>query len=85
MQGILRTVAGLLLVTMAGALPGVQPVAFPAAQAVPSHLHPAGCPSQGPVAPGPAPISYQCCVKGHRVAIPNASFTFRPLAAVSAV
>ena len=73
-------IAGLMLVAMAAALPSAA-LAFPAAQPVPFNLHPAGCHSQGPMAPGPAPTSYQCCVKGHRVAIPNASFTFRPLVA----
>jgi hypothetical protein len=80
MQGLWRMIAGLLLVTMASALPGAQALAFAAAQPVPLHLHPAGCHGQGSTAPAPAPTSYQCCVNGHHAAIPNASFTIRSMA-----
>jgi hypothetical protein len=89
MQGSMRRVAMLLLVTMAATLAGVQGLAFPAAQAdsfplPPLHLHPAGCHSQessAPKAPSPLPTSYQCCANGHHAAIPSASFTVRSMAA----
>jgi hypothetical protein len=86
MHRSLRTVAVLLLVTMANALSGAQTLAFPAAQAVPHrlHLHPVGCHSQesrAPKLPSPLPASYQCCVNGHHVAVPNATFTLRSVAA----
>jgi len=89
MQGK-RSIAVLLLVTMATALPGIHAMALPAAQAVPLypvqlhpvHLHPAGCHGPRPAAPvSPWPSSYQCCVNGHRAAIPNASFTLGSIAA----
>jgi hypothetical protein len=85
MQGSWRMIAGLSLVTMAIALPGVQALAFPAAQPVPLHLrlHPAGCHSQesrAPKVPSRLPASYQCCLNGHHVAVPNASFTLRSTA-----
>jgi hypothetical protein len=78
MPGSLRMIALLLLVLMAGTLPGAQALAFPEAQPLPPHPHPAGCHSPGstvPATPDPAPTSYQCCVNGHHAAIPNASFT----------
>ena len=85
MQGSLRRVAVLLLATMAAALGGGQALASPEAQAVPLHpvhLHPAGCHSPEPVAPAsPLPTSYHCCLNGHDVAVPNAPFTFRSMAA----
>jgi hypothetical protein len=85
MQGSLRTVAVLLVVTMAAALAGGQAFAFPEAQAVllhPVHLHPAGCHSSKPLTPASTlPTSYQCCANGHHAAIPNASFTVRSTAA----
>jgi hypothetical protein len=88
MQGSLRRVAVLLLATMAVALAGAQGLAFPVAQAdsfsLPLHLHPAGCHSQessAPKAPSPLPTSYQCCANGHDVAVPNASFSVRSMAA----
>jgi hypothetical protein len=77
MPGSLRMIAVLLLVTMTAALPGAQALGFPAMEA----SHPAaGCHSHGPATPSPAPTSYQCCVSGHDVAIPNVSFSSRPLA-----
>jgi hypothetical protein len=76
MKGSLRMVAVLMLVSMAAALPGAHAHAFPAAQTG----HPAGCHSHG-AAPAPAPTSYQCCVSGHRAAIPNPSFAPRSLVA----
>jgi hypothetical protein len=91
MQGSMRMVAVLLLATMAAALAGVQGLAFPVAQAdsfplsLPLHLHPAGCHSQESSAPktpvSPLPTSYQCCANGHDVAVPNASFSVRCMAA----
>lgn len=86
MQRSLRTVAVLLLVTMANTLSGAQTLTFPAAQAVPLRLdlHPAGCHSQesrAPKLPSPLPASYPCCMNGHHVAVPNASFTLRSMAA----
>src|SRR6266567_5973554 len=81
MYGILRTVAVLLLITMACAVPGAQAQMFRAAQA----SHPAGCHGHRPAIPSrshlPAPASYQCCVNGHHAAIPNAAFSLRSLAA----
>ena len=64
----------LLLVALAAALPGVQAFAISAAP-----VHPAGCHNHLPAKSAPA--SYQCCVSGHRVAIPNTAFSPRPLVA----
>ena len=77
MQGTLRMIAVLVVVTLAAAMPGVHALAFPA---VPVG-HPAGCHSHRPTTPSPEPPSYQCCVSGHDAAIPSASFFFRPPAA----
>ena len=68
-------IAVLLVGTIFAALPGAQALAFPA----PSVAHPAGCHSHRPAIPSPAPPSYQCCVNGHHAAIPNTSFSSRPL------
>src|ERR1017187_5316671 len=77
MPGSLRMIAVLLLVTMTAALPGAQALGFPAMEA----SHPAaGCPRHGPGASAPGPPRDQCCVSGHDVAIPNVSFSSRPLA-----
>jgi hypothetical protein len=77
MPGSLRMIAVLLLVTMTAALPGAPALGFPAMEA----RHPAaGCHGHGPATPSPEPTSYQCCVSGHDVAIPNASFSSRLLA-----
>ncbi len=68
-------VAVVLLVAMTTGLPG--------SQALTTHFHPAGCHSQestAPATPSPSDTSYQCCVNGHHAAIPNTSFTWRPLA-----
>jgi hypothetical protein len=76
MHGILRAVAGLLLITMA-AMPGAQAMPFPAA-------HPAGCHGGGPVPnfPSlPSPTNFQCCVNGHHWTLPSMSFSIRPLLA----
>jgi len=75
MNGLSRTVAVLLLFTMAAALPGVQALALSA----PQTSHTAGCHGHGP-AQTPAPTSCQCCVNGHHQAIPSASVSLRPLA-----
>jgi hypothetical protein len=68
------SLALLLLVTVAVALPGVQAFALSAAQPG----HPAGCPHHTP-AQTPGPASYQCCVIGHHQAISSAPFSLRPL------
>lgn len=62
----------LLLVALAAALPGVQALALPVTPA-----HPAGCHNHPPAKSAPA--SYQCCVSGHDAALPNATFSPRPL------
>lgn len=66
MSGLWRLIAWGMLVAMASALPDATALAFPEAQ---------------PVVPAPAPTSYQCCVSGHHVAIPNSSFSSLPLTA----
>lgn len=71
MQEGLRRIAGLLLGAIF-VLPGTLAVAVSPAVAT---QHPAGCHGHRPVAPSPAPISFQCCVNGHHAAIPNAAFT----------
>src|ERR1700730_17137493 len=76
MQRTSGMIAVLLLVVTAAAVPGAHALAFSAAQPA----HPAGCHSHGPPTPAPAPTSFQCCVTGHQAAIPNASFSPRPLA-----
>jgi hypothetical protein len=77
MSGLWRLIAWGMLVAMASALPDATALAFPEAQPV----HPAPCHRRGPVVPAPAPTSYQCCVGGHHVAIPNSSFSSLPLTA----
>lgn len=77
MQPISRTVAVLLLVTIAAALPGVQASALSAAQ--PAHP---GCHGHAPATPTPAPTSYQCCVSGHHQAMASTPFSLRPLVAL---
>ena len=67
-----RMAALLLLVALAATLPGVQAVVISAAP-----THPAGCHNHLPSKPAPA--SYQCCVSGHHAALPNATFSPRPL------
>ena len=67
-------IAVLLAGTIVAGLPGAQALAVPGAPVG----HPAGCHSHRPAAPSPTP-SYQCCVNGHQAAIPNASFSSRPL------
>jgi hypothetical protein len=76
MQTGLRMIAVLLLGAIFAALPGAQ-----AAAAIPGAPagHPAGCHSHRPAVPSPASTRYQCCVNGHGAAIPNASFSSRPL------
>jgi hypothetical protein len=76
MQGRWRMLAMLLLV-IAATLRGTQALASPAMPADP----PAGCHSDSPALPSPAPSSHQCCVNGHHAAIPNALFSDSPLAA----
>jgi hypothetical protein len=92
MHGILRMVALLLVVAVAMALPGEHALPFPAdripVNRIPANpaQHPAGChemPSPLP-SPSPAPVSYECCVSGHQAAIPNPTFSSRPLAALVA-
>jgi hypothetical protein len=77
MYGNLRVVAILLLVTLVAMLSGAQALPVPAAHP----NHPAGCHGHGPAIPAPARNSYQCCVGGHHAAIPNASFSPRPVVA----
>ncbi len=75
-------VAVLLVVTVATALPGAHALPFAAEQ----EQHPAGCHRHGPAtrspSPSPAPASYECCVSGHQAAIPNPTFSTRPLVAL---
>ena len=55
-----------------------------------SEQHSAGChgdepamPSPSPLpSPSPVPVSYECCASGHQAAIPNPTFSSRPLAAL---
>ena len=83
MHGMLRTVAVLLLLTMACALPSAHGHLAATAQ----ESHPAGCHSHMPAIPArspsdlPVPTSYECCVNGHHAAIPNAAFSLGPVAA----
>ena len=85
MPGISRMMAVLLLVSVAAALPGTQAFAMAAGQFV-QPARAGGChahsPALPPPSPAPAPVSYQCCVNGHHWAIPSASFSARPLAAL---
>lgn len=78
MQPTSRTIAVLLLVTIAAALPGAQALAF----AAPQPEHPAGCHRQNPATPTPARNNYQCCVNGHHHAMASASFSLHPLVAL---
>jgi len=78
MQASSRMIAVLLVGTIFAALPGAQALSFSA----PSVGHPAGCHSHGPAIPSPMAPRYQCCVTGHQAAIPNASFSSRPLDAL---
>ena len=71
----LRLVAVLLLVTLVATLSGAQALPVPAAHP----NHPARCHGHGPAIPAPARTGYQCCVGGHHAAIPNASFSPRPV------
>jgi len=82
-------VAVLLVVTVATALPGAHALPF-AADRTPNNpaQHPAGChgykpsmPSPSPLS-SPAPVSYECCASGHQAAIPNPTFSSRPLVAL---
>lgn len=73
-------IAMLLLGTIFAALPGAQALAVAVFSVAPAG-HPAGCHSHRPATPTPAPASYQCCVNRHVAALPNASFTSRPLEA----
>jgi hypothetical protein len=92
MQRTSRTIAVLLLVTIAAALPGVQvQTQALALSAAPPSLaqssHPAGCHSQdqagqAPAAPTPARSNYDCCASGHHHAMASASFSLRPLVAL---
>jgi len=75
MQGMLRAVAVLLLITMA-AMPGAQAMPFPAVQSG----HP-GCHGHAPASPVSSPTNYQCCVSGHHAAMPNAAFSIGSMAA----
>jgi hypothetical protein len=93
MHGILRMVAVLLVVTVATAMPGAHALPYPVDRnpAGPAQ-HPAGChgykpamPSPSPLpspSPSPAPVSYECCASGHQAAIPNPTFSTRPLVAL---
>jgi len=40
------------------------------------------CHGQMPEQPSRVPVSYQCCVNGHHAAIPQATFSARPLLAL---
>jgi hypothetical protein len=78
MHKLTRMAAMLVVLAVAAMLPGAQAMEIPQ---LPSP-HPAGCHGHSrPAAPSPAPVSYQCCVTGHAVALPNASFSLRHAAA----
>jgi len=70
-----RIVAVIVLLTVGAAFAGSQASAL----FIPQTKHP---PCHGPM-PGPsrAPVSYQCCMNGHHAAIPQATFSPRPLLA----
>ncbi|MGC1451057.1 MAG: hypothetical protein WA830_13595 [Candidatus Sulfotelmatobacter sp.] len=70
-------IAVLLLVTLVAMLSGAQALPVPAAHP----NHPSGCHGHGPEIPAPGRTGYQCCVGGHHAAIPNASFSPRPVVA----
>jgi|ERR1700690_2146074 hypothetical protein len=82
MLPISRTVAVLLLATIAAALPGVQAFALSSALSSAPPAHPAGCHSQAPATPTPGGTHYQCCVSGHHQAMASAAFSLRPLVAL---
>ena len=67
---ISRIAAVLLLGVVSSIFPGAPSFALPDPPA-----HSAGCHSHQSPAPSPAPVSYQCCVAGHHVAIPGVSFS----------
>jgi len=43
------------------------------------HQPPAGCHEHARQAPGPEPVSYQCCQTGHNAAVPQTVTNIRPL------
>src|SRR5260370_37687395 len=83
MHEMSRTIAVLLLLTMACSLPSAEGQLATTEQ----ESHPAGCPSHMPAIPArspshlPVPTSHECCVNGHHAAIPNAAFSLEPAAA----
>lgn len=80
---ISRTMALLLLGTMAAALPGMQTLAISADS--PQSSRPAACHGHHPVTPSKAPVSFQCCVNGHHTALPSALFSPGPFTQASAL
>ena len=95
MHGILRMVAMLLVVSVAMALPGAHALPFPADR-IPANpvQHPAACHGYKPTMPSSSslplpspsrsrsPMSYECCASGHQAALPNPTFSSRPLVAL---
>jgi hypothetical protein len=77
MHGLLRMVATLLLLTMTATVPGMGAMPFAVAPAE----HASGCHSHRPANPSHVPTGYQCCVNGHHVAVPSASFSLYFVAA----
>jgi hypothetical protein len=72
-----RVSALLLLVALSASLPGAQAFAFSASQN--DHSAPAGCHESAPASPSQQPVSHECCVNGHRWAVPSSSIAPHPL------
>jgi len=72
-----RMVAVIVLVAVGAAFAGAQASdhSIPQPKLPPCHGH-------MPRLPARAPVSYQCCVNGHHAAIPQPSFSPRPLLAL---
>jgi len=71
-----RIVAVIVLVAVGAAFAGAQASSL----SIPQPKHPP-CHGHMP-APSRAPVSYQCCINGHHAAIPQATFSPRPLEAL---
>jgi hypothetical protein len=69
-----RMLAVLQLAVFMAAVPGLH--AFPSYFDGAAGSDPAmACHSHGPAMPSQRPVSYQCCVSGHQVALPGVSFS----------
>jgi hypothetical protein len=66
-------VAVVLLVLLVGSLCAGVALVAPAPQTVA-----AGCHGHGSKVPSPKPVSYQCCITGHRQALASITFSVTP-------